>query len=269
MRRTRNHPRRGFTLIELLVVIAIIAVLIGLLLPAVQKVRAAAARAQGLNNLKQIGLACHKYHDDKNRLPDHGNNDTTPADWCWAFQILPNMEQGNLYTTQTQLVGVKTFMCPSLGRNQFASSGGNSPGLNGPFTDYAINTRSFGTQHGPPAPMSNVTMSAITNLNGTSNTVLVGEKSIDPGMYSNTSSSNWDECIYSGGYGGTGRGDVNIIRDAPNNGGNSNNWGSPFESGCPFLMCDGSVRMIRYELSNQNPFIFALNYRNNTPFTLD
>jgi len=275
MRGTMTRSRKGFTLIELLVVIAIIAVLIGLLLPAVQKVRAAAARAQGLNNLKQIGVAVHKYHDESNRLPDHGYNTTDNRTWCWAFMILPNLEQGNMYTQAKAgtyaNVGIKTYMCPSRGRNTNSTSGGNSPGINGPFTDYAINVVSFNaTQTSNAAlPSSNVTMSVITNLNGTSNTVLIGEKSIDPGMYTNTSSSNWDENIYSGGYGGTGRSDSVIVRDAAGNGGNNNWWGSPFEAGTPFVMCDGSVRMISYANSGTAQFSYAMQWNNATPFTLN
>src|SRR5262245_61278165 len=96
----KNGRRAGYTLIELLVVIAIIAILIGLLLPAVQKVRESANRTRCRNHLRQIGLAAHHYHDAQSHLPPSMGFTPLATSGVWGhhlFLLLPYLEQDNLY----------------------------------------------------------------------------------------------------------------------------------------------------------------------------
>lgn len=127
---SRIGSRRGLTLVELLIIIAILAVMLALLLPAVQRVRDAAARAQCANNLKQIGLALHNYNDSTLYLPP-GNESTMPGSTAptmmnWAIRILPYLEQEALYRQYRQssfnsdaanqdvrVSFVKSYTCPS------------------------------------------------------------------------------------------------------------------------------------------------------------
>src|SRR5687768_3037721 len=125
--KAQNSTRPGFTLIELLVVIAIIAILIALLVPAVQKVREAAARTQSINNLKNIGLAFHGFHDANKRLPFNGSSSssggvayTTTAQanratsGSWGFQIFPYIDQTPIFANPGAggSTTIAAYMCP-------------------------------------------------------------------------------------------------------------------------------------------------------------
>ena len=136
-----HRQRKGFTLIELLVVIAIIAILIGLLVPAVQKVREAAARAQCMNNLKQIGLATHNYESTFKYLPPGGMKWAGGAVPSMVVIILPYVEQANLYklfdfstdinssvtNDDARLQQVPFFLCPSDGTSAYQPDVGKVP----------------------------------------------------------------------------------------------------------------------------------------------
>ncbi len=211
--RTSTRIQRGFTLIELLVVIAIIAILIALLLPAVQQAREAARRTQCRNNLKQMGLALHNYHDVYQMFPASfyrswpHNTTTNPTagrpGWGWATTLLPYIDQGPLFqslNTGTLRVGqtpankllcqtpIPAFRCPS----------DSGPTLNANRGDYATSNyvAVFGSRYdqevvsgltigswingGPGifSPSSDVKIRDITD--GTSNTLAIGEMAYGP-----------------------------------------------------------------------------------------
>lgn len=134
--RPKLRSRQAFTLIELLVVIAIIGVLVALLLPAVQQAREAARRSQCRNNLKQLGLACHNYHDAFNQFPLnwYNGNNTTVGDstnpnynngsWSWVVMALPYIDQAPLYNRISTYFGTANAPPPYTGMGYKTSLGG-------------------------------------------------------------------------------------------------------------------------------------------------
>lgn len=185
----RRGSRSGFTLVELLVVIAIIGVLVALLLPAVQSAREAARRMQCSNNLKQVALAVHNYHDVHRFLPPASTNATLSGSSGFAA-ILPYLEQTSIYTlydfskgnsesVNLQAVSqrIKTYVCPSCFFVRKVPIDGCDANDRAPGT-YAFSTNSgdpWGVSDGaivnaltPPTRMASIT-------DGTSNTFLLGE----------------------------------------------------------------------------------------------
>jgi prepilin-type N-terminal cleavage/methylation domain-containing protein/prepilin-type processing-associated H-X9-DG protein len=252
--------RRGFTLIELLVVIAIIAILIGLLLPAVQKVREAAARAQCSNHLKQLALATQNYHDTHKRFPssDPQKPDGTPPTYSFNpthfMSVASFVEQDNLYkqyldkpTAEVKGAVVAIFLCPS-DLTPATYKFGNPP------VDYAV------TSYGGNAGTGSSALSSLNGIffgqskirmrdviDGTSNTLFYGERfHKDRGGY-NIEEWGWWTYAYD-------RRDVLMTTFAPLNydttmppkssGWRLSAFGSGHAGGANFAFVDGSVHFL-------------------------
>ena len=201
----RRRVRIGFTLIELLVVIAIIAILIGLLLPAVQKVREAAARTQCQNNLKQLGLACHNYESAQGGLPPRRQFTSTTNRRGWMPIVLPYIEQeplGKIYNYDANFYDpanntaintpLKLAICPSgPGPRQLTIIQGSIT-TTGQAGDYFVPNSFSSALYGVTALSGNNTITALKDearrpiveiTDGTSNTLLIIEHAGRPDYY--------------------------------------------------------------------------------------
>jgi len=262
----RSRRRAGFTLIELLVVIAIIAILIGLLLPAVQKVREAAARLKCSNNFKQMGLAMHSYNDTYNHLPAgwvanaSGNGQPSPG-WSWATLILPFLEQGNLYNQLNPDVSTPGGVPAPTATN----------GLQAPLSVYrcpsdsgqAINTQfqSYATSNyvcnrevlGPNVGNVPNALSIQGISDGSSNTILVGEREYVKNVGAVWVRSSASSCSFEGRPGGSGGISLSPqpAAGATYNTGSAQRlaFSSQHTGGCLFLLGDGHVRFINNGIS--------------------
>jgi prepilin-type N-terminal cleavage/methylation domain-containing protein/prepilin-type processing-associated H-X9-DG protein len=274
--------RPAFSLVELLVVIGVISILIGLLLPAVQRVRASAARTRCSNNLKQLALALVQFHDTQLVFPSNGGwdgkqtiNDAngtpfTPTtfdkavnhlyEWgvgnpnllpqpqtgSWAYSILPFLEQDPLFKTPDWRSTLEVYNCMAR-RITWSQTVVDQD----EFGIYGSGGLVWGARTDYAANAlafeNRPFCSKMASFkDGLSNTILLGEKAFDPTIQRPTN-WYWDEPIFFGGSNGTARGGLGVLPDRPGIP-FRNNWGSPHSGGAQFAFGDGGVRTVLFDI---------------------
>lgn len=280
MLRCSVGSNRGFTLIELIVCLAIFGLLIGLLIPAVQNVRAAASRTICLNNSRQLGLALHGHANVHGVLPSCGGGfaplelpartggtfipsatyfaagqgtallpaglpDRSPAKQTgsWAYSILPWIEQSEIYRTRAWWIGVRPLICPAR------RSATALPAADDDYGSYQGGGWEWGkTDYAAnPKVLTYPPKTLVSIRDGSSQTIAVGEKALHPQLY-NTGSWFYDAPYFFGVNDGIRRIGSKIVQDSPT-AIFQDNWGSPHAKGATFLFADGSVRTLGYETS--------------------
>lgn len=269
----RSWLRVGvFTFIGLLMA----AIVIGLCVPSVERVREAAARTQSTSNLKQIAFACFSFHDANKRLPFNGS-DRSPAkapevkytknavsgsftSGSWQFQIISFIDSAPIFNDLDRFrgagAGLAAYMCPGRGRPSFEKPGGI-------WSDYFFNNYLNDPLQAasPDAPDARRMLVGITD--GTSNTILCGHGNINTTQYLSAANVVGSTNIFLGGTTGTMRsGDdgktnptgVTFQRDSAENPG-IGSWGGPFPQGGLMAMGDATVRMFPYSMQNLSAFL--------------
>jgi prepilin-type N-terminal cleavage/methylation domain-containing protein len=268
----RRQARSAFTLLELLIVIAIIVILVALLVPAVQKVREASSRARCINNLKQMGLAIHGFHDSYKKLPPSRLADQYAT---WFVMLLPYLDHQNLYnhwnlmeTYYNQPLSfdvqaqVSVYLCPTRrAPPQIGMLAEEiSSARKGALSDYAVaasdNNIDYATSEARGSLIIGYLLSGkrwesrtkiATITDGLSNTIFLGEKHIQLGKFGN---ANGDKTIWNGDsvdvfsrVGGPGLGIVSNLNSTTNQ-----RFGSYHPQVCNFLFGDAAVRSLSVTL---------------------